>query len=259
MPPEPMNAELTVRPQTMPPRLPAPGRPPAGTGVVLLWCPPSPPPSVARRMSPAASQPDRLPSGTAGPGADMHAARAERDVQLAALVRASADGDCSAFESFYDRTIGYAETVARRLLRAADVEDLLADAYFEAWRGAARFDAGRGSAVTWLLTIVRSRALDWLRRVAARPEGALSDVAPADIACEGADPIDLLWQRQTNARLHAALATLDPRERWTLGLAYFRDCSHSEIAGLTGLPLGTVKSVLARAQSKLRSTLSDAP
>lgn len=202
-------------------------------------------------MSPSAS---RQPLACA----DTSAERADRDQQLAALLQRAAGGDCKAFEAFYQRTLAYAESVARRLLRAPDVEDLLADAYFEVWRCAARFDAARGSAVTWLLTIVRSRALDLLRHLAARPDGAAADSGPAEALFEGLDPIELLWQRQAGQRLHAALAELDPRERWTLGLAYFRDCSHSEIAAATGLPLGTVKSVLSRAQAKLRRALAPA-
>lgn len=208
-------------------------------------------------MSPSATRP-RRPSAAAGGDAAGDARNAERDRQLAALVERSAGGDSGAFEAFYDRTIGYAETVARRLLRSADVEDLLADAYFEAWRCAARFDVGRGSAVTWLLTIVRSRSLDLLRHLAARPDSASGDAEAPEAAFDGADPIEQLWRQRSGRRLHEALAQLEPRERWTLGLAYFRDCTHVEIAAATGLPLGTVKSVLARAQIKLRRALGDA-
>jgi len=230
-----------------------------GPLVHLLTLPPLPPPP-ARRMSPTASRRDPAPRAPepatpAAPAAVLpDEARVRRDAELASLVQAAADGDCTAFEAFYDRTLGYAQAVAGRMLHGADLEDLLADAYFEAWRCAARFDAARGSAVTWLLTIVRSRSLDQLRHRAARPETA--DAEAADLrADEGADPVDALWRRQSGQRLHAALAGLDARERWTLGLAYFHDRSHSEIAAITGMPLGTVKSLLSRAQAKLRQML----
>lgn len=90
-------------------------------------------------------------------------ARAERDQRLAGWLTQAAAGDAQAFERFYDATVAYAHTLARRLLREADVDDVLAETYFQCWREAPRFDAGRGSAVTWLLTRVRSRAID-LRR-----------------------------------------------------------------------------------------------
>lgn len=191
------------------------------------------------------------------------AARGERDQRLAAWLAAAAGGDHRAFESFYDATFAYARTVARRLLRdPAEVEDLLADAYFEAWRSLARFDSTRGSAVTWLLTVVRSRALDALRAAAARPDraalAATADAMPGDDihAAPESDPAEQLWRRQSGTALHAALAALSAPERWVLGLAYLRELSHSEIARCTGMPLGTVKSHAQRAQNKLRALLS---
>ena len=185
------------------------------------------------------------------------AARAARDARLAGLLSAAAAGDTTAFESFYDSSIAYARALARRMLSSADIDDLLADAYFEAWRNAARYDAQRGSAVTWLLTIVRSRALDLLRQRAAHPSVAGAEATTADAAtdpCE--DPAELLWRQQAGTRLHAALQRLTPAERWVLGLAYFRELTHSEIATCTGLPLGTLKSHLLRAQTKLRAALN---
>jgi RNA polymerase sigma-70 factor, ECF subfamily len=240
-----MRLPLAALPAAPPP---PPRSGPRRPGRHLLMLPARLPPRVQPRMSRPAERTDD--DAAADP------ARAARDAELAALVHAAADGDCTAFEAFYDRTLAYAETVARRMLHGPDLEDLLADAYFEAWRCAARFDAARGSAVTWLLTIVRSRALDALRRIAARPAAAADDDAAADAVADGPDPVDVLWQRQAGARLHAALAQLEPRERWTLGLAYFGELSHAEIAAATRLPLGTVKSVLARAQAKLRLALA---
>jgi RNA polymerase sigma-70 factor (ECF subfamily) len=183
--------------------------------------------------------------------------RAARDARLDAMIVAAAAGDERAFEQFYDATAGYALALARRMLRGPDIEDLLADAYFEAWRTAARFDAARASAVTWLLTIVRSRALDALRRLSAQPPAGREpgEAGDADDLADDAavDPADRLWRAEAGSRLDALLRQLAPAERWVLGLAYFRDLSHAQIAAETGLPLGTVKSHLARAQAKLRA------
>jgi RNA polymerase sigma-70 factor (ECF subfamily) len=181
--------------------------------------------------------------------------REQRDAELARLVRAAASGDARAFEAFYDATFASARTLARRVLRAPPeaVEDLLAEVYFEAWRGAARFDAARGSAMSWLLTLVRSRAVDALRHAAVHPGGAHPEHAEAE--APSADPAEALWQREVGDRLHTALAALSAPERWVLGLAYFRDLSQAEIAAATGLPLGTVKSHATRAQTKLRTAL----
>jgi RNA polymerase sigma-70 factor (ECF subfamily) len=208
----------------------------------------------ATSMSPqAARRPSR--SDVALPrGADPD--RAQRDAHLAALLHATAAGDCGAFEAFYDATFSYARTLAHRVLRGAEAEDLLADAYFECWRNAARFDAARGSAVTWLLTVVHSRALDLLRRQATHPHAEADDVAPEIADTAAVDPADALWQVQASSRLHDALAKLGANERWVLGLAYFREMSHSEIASATGMPLGSVKSLINRSQARLRAALA---
>jgi RNA polymerase sigma-70 factor, ECF subfamily len=207
---------------------------------------------LLRWRCPAALRPMPAPARRLIP---VDAARAERDHALAVALAAAARGDNGAFERFYDATAGYARALARRLLDAAEVDDLLADVYFEAWRHAARFDAARGSAVTWLLTLVRSRALDLLRRRARQPSAG-GDVEPADEAA-GPDPAERLWQAQAGTRLHRALQALTAPERWVLGLAYFRELTQAQIVGCTGMPLGTVKSHLQRAQTKLRAALAE--
>ncbi len=202
-------------------------------------------------------------------------ARAGRDTHLATLLAAAAGGDAGAFEAFYEATFAYARTVARRLLRdSAEIEDLLADCYFEAWRSAGRFDHARGSPVTWLLMLVRSRGLDALRAAAARPDRAAGegatrlpgghhegDAAEKPEVADGpdTDPAERLWRRESGAALNAALAGLTAPERWVLGLAYLRELSHAEIARCTGMPLGTVKSHALRAQNKLRAWLACDP
>lgn len=185
--------------------------------------------------------------------ADGHAAR---DRELADWLRAAAAGDHVAFERFYDATLGYAHAVARRMLRPADLEDLLAEAYFQAWREAPRFDPARGSAVTWLLTLVRSRCLDLLRHRRASPEVEGGDGAGDDRPSPEPGPEQLLDAIESGTRLHAALAGLSAHERWVLALAYWRELSHREISEVTALPLGTVKSLILRAQAKLRDHLN---
>lgn len=182
-------------------------------------------------------------------------ARAERDRELAIWLRAAAGGDHAAFERFYDATLAYAHAVARRMLRPADLEDLLADAYFQAWREAPRFDAERGSPVTWLLTLVRSRCLDLLRHRRASPEVESEDGSHDERPSHEPGPDQWLEAVESGTRLHEALAALSAHERWVLGLAYWRELTHREICEVTALPLGTVKSLILRAQTKLREQL----
>lgn len=193
------------------------------------------------------------PSGDGSPDD----ARRERDRHLAALLASAAHGDATAFEAFFDASAGYARALARRIVAGADLDDALADAYFDAWRRAEQFDPQRGSAITWLLNIVRCRALDLLRRRPPATANRGGETDPADCADDDASTAaDLLWRSESQARLHHALATLSPSERWVLGLAYFREMPHSEIAAATGMPLGSVKSLILRAQHKLRDRLA---
>jgi RNA polymerase sigma-70 factor, ECF subfamily len=199
-------------------------------------------------MSPARS--DNTVPDSAAPDA----ARARRDARLAGWLLQAAGGDAAAFEQFYDATIGYAHALARRLLRDADIDDVLAEAYFQAWREAPRFDAARGSAVTWLLTRVHSRAIDQCRQ--RTPAAASDDDTLAQQPSDLPGPDDLLALAQAGSRLYDALAALSAQERWVLGLAYFRELSHAATARATGLPLGTVKSLVLRAQHKLRTLMT---
>lgn len=175
---------------------------------------------------------------------------------LAVLLAEAAAGKTTAFETFYDATIAYARALARRMVRPSDLDDLLADAYFQAWREVARFDVERGSAVTWLLTLVRSRALDLLRHQRASHEVQADTETLPETASDLPGPDELLGGTQAGTRLHVALARLSSNERWVLGLAYYADLSHREICEQTRLPLGTVKSLILRAQAKLREQLA---
>jgi RNA polymerase sigma-70 factor (ECF subfamily) len=185
--------------------------------------------------------------------------RTETDPQLALLLQAAAAGDARAFEQFYDATARGVLAVVRRIAGDNHAEDVLSEAYLQAWRDAARFDAQRGSAIAWLLAIARSRALDRLRQEALR-HGGLPGAPEHDADGDATlvvGPDALLESVEVRSRLHEALARLSANERWVLGLAYFRDLRQSEVAAATGLPLGTVKSLTTRAQQKLRDALAE--
>lgn len=213
-----------------------------------------PPPNPEARHGRAVATALRRAAGGPALAADEVQRRAERDRNLARWLAGAAAGRASDFEAFYDATVGHARALARRIVQGADLEDALADAYLDAWKRTAQFDPARGSPVSWLLTIVHSRAHDLLRRrgrLDPLPEGADDDIAD-----EAPDPSERLWQRQSQGRLARALSELSAPERWVLGLAYFADMPHSAIASTTGMPLGTVKSLILRAQGKLRAQLS---
>lgn len=134
---------------------------------------------------------------------------------------------------------------------AAEAEDCAQDVMATVWRKARMFDPARASVSTWIFTIARNRRIDLLRRDK-RPE-------PEDLPW-GPEPEpdqeDALALQQDTARLGAALASLPEAQRDLIQRAYFGDLSHGEIAELTGLPLGTIKSRIRLALEKLRQAMT---
>ncbi len=186
------------------------------------------------------------------------AVHSEADFQLAEHLVAAAAGDVRAFELFYQNSVGRAYAIVRRIVGNYWVEDVLADAYFQAWRDLSSFDPARGSAMGWVLSIARSRALDKLRSEKLRGSQQMDDSTAlqlTEILAEVPSSETLLQASRESSRLNQAVRQLNSNERWVLALAYFRDLSQSEIAVQTGLPLGTVKSLISRSHRKLRAQL----
>jgi RNA polymerase sigma-70 factor, ECF subfamily len=209
-------------------------------------------------------KPERAPSDereqSETPPDTADEARQARDRQFAVWLSEAVAGNAQSFEAFYSASINYTYALVRRIVGGNLCEDVLADTYFQAWRDVSRFDATRGTAMTWLLTIARTRALDRLRGENLR-HGGFGGAPEMDASLIEDDsvpgPDSLLETAETHSRLHAALSKLSANERWVLALAYFREFSHSEICAITGLALGTVKSLINRGQQKLRNLLSE--
>jgi len=207
---------------------------------------------------PLPSMPTDVPAVREAGGRMEHivpAAEAEAQ-RLRTLIGRIAQHDEAALGELYDATHGAVHGVALRITRdAALAQEVTEDAYWQVWRQALRYDERRGNAMAWLLTIARSRALDALRREDpaepyAEPELLLAADASAD-----ADPQDLLIASERDRAVHAALATLDALPRQLLALAFFRGVTHEEIAAVTRLPLGTVKSHIKRSLAVLKGLL----
>jgi RNA polymerase sigma-70 factor (ECF subfamily) len=169
-----------------------------------------------------------------------------------AVVRAIAGGDQESLRLLNQRYGHALVAVAERVLGdRADAEEIAADVLWQAWRQAALFDRSRGSVGTWLMMLVRSRAIDRLRARAAR---AKVPEDPAD-SIDAPDATFDLNNAQQRRMVLAAVAALQESERAVLELAYYSDLSQSAIAERTGLPLGTVKSRMRSALIKLRDGL----
>ncbi len=209
---------------------------------------------ITDRMHPTSPQPPyQDPSATAPLNLERGGIEAD-----SALLRRMATGDEQAFGTLYDWWHPLVHGVVLRILRQPDdVEDVVEEAFWQAWRQAERYDASRGSVQTWLLTIARSRALDRARsrkRLREEPlEGEGGDVLGQQVA-EGDPGVDAETSERRSIVI-AALAELPPEQREALELGYFGGLSQSEISERTGQPLGTIKTRMRLAMQKLRSRL----
>src|SRR5947209_8526376 len=170
--------------------------------------------------------------------------RLQSDAEEAALVRAVAGGDERAFASLYDKYSSILFGLLLRILHSrAEAEDVLQEVFLQVWQQAHSFDASRGRAFTWLVTLARSRAIDRLRALDSRGRAArrsAEDAPPPADREEGADDAALRSERAGVVR--EALAELPEEQRQVLLLAYLDGMSQSEIAAAKGQPLGTVKT-----------------
>jgi RNA polymerase sigma factor (sigma-70 family) len=184
------------------------------------------------------------------------ASACEEEALLRALIERMGEGNEAALGQLYDLTVRRVYGLALRITRNADMaEEVAEEVFWQAWRQALRFDANRGNAMAWLMTMTRSRALDALRRTDdAEPHPEPETLIAAEAACDG-DPQNLLEAVQRHHALHAALESLDALPRQLLSLAFFRGLTHEEIALQSALPLGTVKSHIRRALSALGKVL----
>ena len=197
------------------------------------------------------------PSSLAPPSPDR--LRAEGD----ALLLAMAAGDERAVERLYDAFSSLLYAVALRIVRVPeDAEEVVLEAFSQAWRDAPRFDPARGSAVAWLVSIARSRSLDRLRagaRVKRAADRAVASTPEGEAPAMGSwreDPESSVERRDRYARIAAAVRALAPPVREVVELAFTEGLSHSELAERLGLPLGTVKTRMRSGIRVLRESLA---
>lgn len=186
-------------------------------------------------------------------------ARLERlaDEELMAVVDRKV---AAAFEVLYDRHGGAAYSLAYRIVGDRNgAEDVAQEAFLSIWRSNARFDRSRGSVRSWVLSVVRNRAIDALRRGSGNAPKLDHDdegVIEARPSEERTDAEAL--RRETSREIQGALGALPSDQSQVIELAYFGGFSHSEIAEMLGMPLGTVKGRMRLGLEKIRVQLAEA-
>ncbi|MDB5808791.1 MAG: polymerase sigma-e factor sigma-24 [Betaproteobacteria bacterium] len=167
-------------------------------------------------------------------------------------------GDRAAFRRLYDATAPTLFGVALRIVRQRErAEEVLQDAFVNAWNRAAGYQAALSQPMTWLTAIVRNRALDELRSGARHGAESLderTDSAP-ELADADGNPLVLLEQAADALEIRECLNAIDGSQRQCLALVYYHGYSHSQVAAHVGSPIGSVKVWLRRGLDKLRRCL----
>ena len=169
------------------------------------------------------------------------------------LLRATGRGDASAFRALYQATAAHLFSVAIRILHRRDkAEEALQDAFINVWRRAADWQPERGSARTWLTSIVHHRAIDLVRR-----EGRFQplDDEHLELPDPGPDASAHVAAAEERRRLESCMADLDPNAQRATRLAYWHGLTHEQLALRLNAPIGTTKSWIRRGLIRLRGCL----
>lgn len=182
----------------------------------------------------------------------MSTATTARNDELAMLLAQCALADGVAFRRLYEQQAPFLYSVALRITRQPTLaSDAVHEALLQVWRKSAYYDPARGSARAWLLSLVRYRAVDAIRRITREVPGA--DL-PERIDL-GPGALDRLLASEASTALHTCLRDIAPERRRLVLMAFVDGLTHAEIAARMALPLGTVKSGVRRALLALRACL----
>ena len=175
------------------------------------------------------------------------------DEELMQLIR---NGNPRAFETIYDRHGGVAFSLAYRMVGSRPAaEDAVQDAFLSIWRSRTRYDAERGSVRTWILGIVHHRTIDALRRNLVH-ERRRTSAEGIEERFEAPERTEVeVARRDDAASVRAALGALPGEQEQVIELAYFGGFTHSQIADMLSMPIGTVKGRMRLGLGKLRNQL----
>ncbi len=183
-----------------------------------------------------------------------------RDLELTTLLDRVARQDASALKVLYDRSASVLFGLAMRVVRNPEwAEDVVQESYLTIWRSAGDYRASLSPPMAWMGLIVRSRALDLLRRRAAERADRtdeLDETLADTLEGDAPNPMDEVQASQQARALHRCLQQLEQAQRQVLSLAYLRDLSHHELAEQLRLPLGTVKTWIRRGLIQLRGCMA---
>ena len=198
------------------------------------------------RPEKATPRPQREPTG---PGPEPASPRADLAAQIALVAR----GDSAAFDAVFEQIGPSVFGVARRVIRdPAQSEEVTQEVMLEIWRNASKFDPNRGSATAWVMTLAHRRAVDRVRSVQKEADRERR-IATADIPYD--EVVEAVESSFEHERVRRCLNSLTDVQRESVTLAYYRGYTYGQVAGLLGVPTGTVKTRMRDALIRLRDCL----
>jgi RNA polymerase sigma-70 factor (ECF subfamily) len=183
------------------------------------------------------------------------------DIHLLAdeeLMQLVSQGDPGAFETVYDRHAGAAFSLAYRIVgNRTTAEDAVQEAFLSIWRSRTRYRPDRGSVRSWVLGIVHNRTIDTIRRNLVH-DRRRTTAEGLEETHEARERTDVEVARREEAQtVRAALESLPGEQNRVIDLAYFGGFTHSQIAEMLDMPIGTVKGRARLGLEKLRRELAE--
>jgi len=174
---------------------------------------------------------------------------------LADLLKSCGRGDQTAFAQLYDATSSRVVGLAVRVVRdRAQAEEVAQEAFLEIWKTSGRFDPAKGSPLGWLLTIVHRKAVDRVRSAEASTRRDAT-YHHQNQPVEHDSTAEAATASLEARRVRGALQSLTPVQREALELAYFGGYTHTEVATMLELPVGTAKTRIRDGLIRLRDTM----
>lgn len=174
----------------------------------------------------------------------------------AALIARVGDGDGGALEAVYDRYGRQAFALARRILADEQLaQDVVQEVFLTIWRNPARYDGQRGGLGSWLLAMTHHKSVDQVRREENQRRRRVELDAASGEESDDPEVPEEVWKTLRSERVRNALGDLPVAQREALVLAYFGGHTQREIAGLTGVPLGTVKTRMLAGMRRMQHNL----
>ena len=198
----------------------------------------------------------RLPFKPVTPDRESSSGTRHENAHLDGILAAVAGGDRESFAQLYDLVVPAVFGLVRRLVRdPSHSEEVTQEVMLEVWRTAPRYVPSQGSALGWILTIARHRAIDRIRSEQAARD-RVEKVAPRQIEIDHDQVSEEVIRSSDRSAVSRALGDLGSLQREAIELAFYGGLTQSEIAGRLGVPLGTIKTRIRDGMLRLQETLS---